>query len=192
MRLCPAGQRAEIEDEIGHPDHDEPQIGIPFRLGIFLGLGGAHEIAGHRPGAEEVVAKKHDPGADAVDQPCARGALQDVERGCDQRIAAETEDDAGRMHRTQTAETGGGPERCRLGPVKECGHPDADTHADHRPDQRHGDTEPCRRVVVAPHPVGAGVAHRTARRRRGKPARHRGPAPWHREAPSLRAARRLP
>src|SRR3546814_12788672 len=51
VRLLAPRERAQIKDEIGHPDDDEPDIGIPFRLGIFLRLGDTHEIAGHRKDA---------------------------------------------------------------------------------------------------------------------------------------------
>ena len=62
MRLLAAGERAHVEDEIGHPHDDEPDIGVPFRLGIFLGLGDAEEIAGNGDETEEVEAEQHEPG----------------------------------------------------------------------------------------------------------------------------------
>jgi hypothetical protein len=93
MRFLAAGQRAKIDQEISDPDHDQPDIGIPFRLGIFLGLGNPHHVAGDGEQAEQVVAKEHKPWAELVRQARARGALQYVERGCDQPVSTETEYD---------------------------------------------------------------------------------------------------
>src|SRR3546814_9447653 len=59
VRLLAPRERAQIKDEIGHPDDDEPDIGIPFRLGIFLRLGDTHEIAGHRKDAEQIRSEEH-------------------------------------------------------------------------------------------------------------------------------------
>ncbi|GFO81266.1 MAG: hypothetical protein A49_08930 [Methyloceanibacter sp.] len=46
MRLLPARQGAQIEREVGHPYDHQPDIRIPFGLGILLGLGDAERIAG--------------------------------------------------------------------------------------------------------------------------------------------------
>lgn len=56
VRFLAPGKRAHIEHEIGYPDDDEPDIGVPFGLGIFLRLCDAEEIAGNRDETEEVEA----------------------------------------------------------------------------------------------------------------------------------------
>ena len=84
MRLLAAGQRAQIDQEIGDPDDDEPEVGVPFRLGIFLRLGDAHQVAGDGEHAEQIVADQHEPRAQLVRQPRTRRPLQHIERGRDQ------------------------------------------------------------------------------------------------------------
>ena len=148
MRLCAPRECADVQHEIGHPDDDQPQVSIPLRFGIFLGLGLAHEIARRGPGAKQIEADKHEPRADGIRQPRPRRALQHVERGGDQRIAAESENYARSMHRAQPTVACPGPKRCRLGPVHQRGQPDAHAHADYCPDQRHDNAEAGRRVIV--------------------------------------------
>jgi hypothetical protein len=36
VRLLAPRQRAQIDQEINDPHHDQPDIGVPLRLGIFL------------------------------------------------------------------------------------------------------------------------------------------------------------
>src|SRR5690606_32859527 len=64
VRLLPARQRADVEEKVGHPHDDQPQVGVPFGFRIFLRLGDADEIAAHREHAEKVVAEDHEPGAE--------------------------------------------------------------------------------------------------------------------------------
>ena len=66
VRFLAAGERAKEEQQIGHPDDDQPEVGIPFGLGIFLALADAHEIAADREQAEQVVAEQHEPGTELV------------------------------------------------------------------------------------------------------------------------------
>ena len=54
----PAGQGAEIEQEVDDPDDDQPDVRVPFRLGMLLGLGDAEEIGGRGENAEQVVAEQ--------------------------------------------------------------------------------------------------------------------------------------
>ena len=54
VRLFPPHDRAEIDEEVSDPDDSEPDVDIPFRLGIFLGLGDAKEIAGAGDGDEKI------------------------------------------------------------------------------------------------------------------------------------------
>ena len=79
VRLLAPRQRAQVEHEVGHPDHHQPQVGVPFGLRVFLRLGDAHQVAGRRDDAEQVVADQHEPRAELVGEPRAAGALDDVE-----------------------------------------------------------------------------------------------------------------
>src|SRR3546814_8639562 len=54
-------QGAQIEHQIGHPDNHQPDVGIPLRLGILLGLGDADEVPADRQYAEQVVAEDNQP-----------------------------------------------------------------------------------------------------------------------------------
>ena len=108
VRLAALGERADEDEEIDDPDDGQPEIDIPFGLGIFLRLGDAEQIAGGGQHDEELVAPEHEPGRPAPREPRAAGALHDIERGGDQRIAAEGEDDGGGVQRPQAAEAGPG------------------------------------------------------------------------------------
>ena len=82
--MCGSLRRAsvrKIEHEIGHPHDHQPDVGVPFRLGVFLRLGDAHHVAGDGEDAEQVVAEQHEPRAELVRQPRARCPLQHIERG---------------------------------------------------------------------------------------------------------------
>ena len=96
--------RAEEDQQIGDPDHGQPQIGVPFGLGVFLRLRDAEQIAGAGDDDEEVVAEHHEPGRDVAGEPRAAGALHDVERGRDQHVAAEGEDHRRGVQRPDAAE----------------------------------------------------------------------------------------
>ena len=43
--LLAAEDGAEEHQQIGDPDDGEPQVGVPFRLGVFLALGDAEQVA---------------------------------------------------------------------------------------------------------------------------------------------------
>ncbi len=104
VRLLAPHDGAEIDQQIDDPDDGQPEVGVPFRLGIFLRLGDAEQIAGAGDDDEEVVAEHDEPGRDVAGQPRARGALHDIERGGDQHIAAEGEDGGRGVQRPQAAE----------------------------------------------------------------------------------------
>ena len=149
VRFLPPCQRADVDQEIGDPDDHQQDVGIPFRLGIFLGLGEAHQVAARGQHAKQVVADEHEPGAELVGQACARRALQDMEGRGDQRVAAEAEDDAGRVDGPQAPEA----RPCRVeGQVRPCeqrGDPHADGHGDHGPDHRKHNAGLGRIIVIA-------------------------------------------
>ncbi len=104
VRLLAVDQGAEEHQEIGDPDDGEPQVDVPFGLGIFAALGDAHQIAGGRQHDEQLVAPEHEPGEIAEGQPHPVGALDHIEARGDQRVAAEGEDHGGGMQRPQPAE----------------------------------------------------------------------------------------
>ena len=106
MRLFPLEDRAQEHRQIGHPDHCQPQVDIPFRLGIFLGLRVAQQIAGGRHHDEQLVAPEHEIGEIAAPEPRRAGALDHVERGRQQRVATKGEDHRAGVQRPQTAEIG--------------------------------------------------------------------------------------
>ena len=66
MRLLAPNQRAQVDDEIGHPNNDQPDIGVPFRFGVFLRLRDAHQVAGRGDDAEQIVAEQNEPWAQLV------------------------------------------------------------------------------------------------------------------------------
>src|SRR3546814_310170 len=105
MRLLALHQCADEDDEIDHPDDGQPQIGVPFRLGIFAALGDAGEIAGGGQDDEQLIAEEQEPaGGGAAEQAGTAGALDDKDRGADQGIAAEGEDRRRGVQRAQPAE----------------------------------------------------------------------------------------
>ena len=154
---------AEEDQEIGHPHDGQPQVGVPFRLGIFLRLGDAEQIAGAGDDDEEVVAEHDEPGRDVADEPGAAGPLHDVERGRDQHVAAEGEDHRRGMQRPDAAERDPGQieiehRKCEL----ERG-PKADRESGDAPEHRSDGRKFDRPDVV----VGLAVDRERRQRRRG-------------------------
>jgi 23S rRNA (cytosine1962-C5)-methyltransferase len=78
VRFRALHQRADEDGQIGNPDHRQPQIDIPFRLGIFLALGDAQEIAGGGQHDEQLIAPEHEAGEGREGQTRAAGALHDI------------------------------------------------------------------------------------------------------------------
>lgn len=95
-------ERAEEHEQIDDPDDGQPQIGVPFRLGIFLPLRHTEQVARAGDDDEEIVAQHHEPRRQIARDACARGLLHDVERGREQHVAAEGED-----HRRRAAAAAG-------------------------------------------------------------------------------------
>lgn len=148
VRFLAAGQRADKDQEIDNPDNHQPEVGIPFRLRIFLGLGDAQEIAAGCNDAEEIVADQHEPGAQLVGQPGARRSLQDVEGGGDQGISAEAEDDAAGVDRPQPAEARPGGVEGQLRPGQKRRNPNANEHGDDSPEHGEDNAHLGRIVIV--------------------------------------------
>ncbi|MFK4665430.1 hypothetical protein ABIF76_006284 [Bradyrhizobium ottawaense] len=163
VRFLALDDRAEEDEQIGHPDDRQPQIGIPFRLGIFLRLGDAEQIAGAGDENEEIVAHHDEPGREVAGEARAAGLLHHVERCADQHIAAEGEDHGGGVQRPQPAEAGPGQIEIQRGPGQLRGDDEADEEARDAPEHRHEGGELDRPHVV----VGAAVDLR--RRQRSRP-----------------------
>ena len=157
VRLLAASQRAQIEDEIGDPHDIQPDIGIPFRLGIFLRLRNAHQVAGCGDDAEQVVAKQDEPRGQLVRQARTRGSLHHIEGRGDQRIAAEAEDHAGGVHRTEAAEARPGGVECQVRIDELPGDPVADEKSSHDPDHRQDNAHSAGVVEISIEAVFAGL-----------------------------------
>ena len=113
MRLAPVDDGAEVDRQIGEPHDGQPDIDVPFWLGIFLGLGGAEQIARRGQHDEQVIAPEHEPAEIAAPEPHRAGALHDVERGADQRVAAKGKDHRRGVQGPQPPEV-----RVTLGPAE--------------------------------------------------------------------------
>jgi hypothetical protein len=46
VRLLALHDRAEEDREVGDPDDGQPEVDVPFGLGVFLALGDAEQVAG--------------------------------------------------------------------------------------------------------------------------------------------------
>lgn len=105
VRLFAFDQRTGVGDQIDDPDQRQPEIDIPFRLGILFALRDAEHITKCREHDEELVTEEQKP-ADclAAEQPRAAGTLHDIEGRAEQRIASEGEDGRRGVHRPQPAE----------------------------------------------------------------------------------------
>ena len=62
MRLAAPRERADEDDQIGDPDHRQPQVDVPFGFGIFAALGDAEEIAGRGEHDEQLVTPEDEAG----------------------------------------------------------------------------------------------------------------------------------
>ena len=76
-----------------------------------------------------------------------------MQRGRDQRVAAEAEDDAGRVHRPEPAEARPAGIERQVGIGEKRRHPDADEHREDGPGHGQPDAELDRIVVVLAQPV---------------------------------------
>ena len=173
--------RAEKDQEIGDPDDRQPEIGIPLRLGVFLRLRDAEQIAGAGDHDEEIVAEHDEPRRDVADEARATGALHHVERRRDQHVAAEREDHRGGVQRPDAAERHPGQievER-RKGELER--RPEPDREAGDAPEHRRDGRELDRAHVVVRlavdrerrqvRPAGRSSGRRSRRRRRRWPQR---------------------
>ncbi len=125
MRLRAPRQRADEHQKIDDPDNRQPQVGVPLRLGVFLALGDAEQIARAGNDDEEIAAEHDEPGRQIAGETRAGRALHDIEGRCDQHVAAEGEDDGRGVQRADAAEGKPGRSKFRTG--------NASSSAAHRP-----------------------------------------------------------
>ena len=154
--MCGSFRRAivaDVEDEVGDPDDDQPEVGVPFGLGVLLGLGDPHQVARDGEHAEQIVTEQHEPGAELPGEARPRGALDDVEGRRDQRVAAEAEDDARRVRGTKAAEARPAGVEREIGPCELRRHPDAHEHPEDGPGHRKRDADLDRIVVIRCLPI---------------------------------------
>ena len=105
--MCgPLCQCAQEHDQIDDPDQRQPQVGVPFRLSVFLALCDAEYVAGAGNGDEQLIAPNDEPRRPSSSQPRAAGTLHDIEGCPDQDVAPEGEDHCGGVQRPQLAEAG--------------------------------------------------------------------------------------
>ena len=89
VRFLALHQRHQEHQQISHPNDRQPQIGIPFGLGVFLRLRYPKQVAGASNENEEIIAEDDKPGRKIAGETNPAGFLNDVERRCDQHVAAE-------------------------------------------------------------------------------------------------------
>ena len=79
VRLLALDQRHQEHQQIGNPDNRQPQIGVPFGLGIFLRLRHPEQVAGAGNQNEEIVAEHDEPRREIAGETNPRGLLNDIE-----------------------------------------------------------------------------------------------------------------
>jgi hypothetical protein len=149
VRLLAPHQRAQEDEQVDDPDDRQPDVRVPFRLGVFASLGHAHQIASRGDDDEEVVAPEDEPGRDVAGKPGAAGALHDVEGRRDQRVAAHGEDHTRGVDRAQATEIDEGkiPVQDRKGELAR--DVEAGEHARNGPEERRDDAVLHDLVIVA-------------------------------------------
>ena len=149
VRFAALDDGADKDRQIGDPDDGQPDVDIPFGLGIFARLGDAHDIAGGGQHDEQLIAPEDEAGDRREGEPRPAGALHDIEAGGDQRIAAKGEDDRRRVQRPQPPEAGIFKPQVehREGQLQRDGQPDE--QADDAPEGRRDDPPADRIIVIA-------------------------------------------
>ena len=155
MRLLAPRERAQVEQEIGDPDDDQPQVGIPFGFGVFLRLRHAHEIAGDGEDTEQVVAEEHEPG---LIWPARRA--REVRWTTWKEVAIRALPPKPKMTPVVCAgrirpKLDQAASKARSRPGELGGRPHTHEHAEDRPGERQSDADLDRIVIVAGEPAGA-------------------------------------
>ncbi|MEY9897864.1 hypothetical protein ABIA44_002038 [Bradyrhizobium sp. USDA 329] len=148
VRLLALEDGGKEDQQIDDPHDGQPQVGVPFRLGIFLRLGDAEQIARAGDQNEEVVAQHDEPRREVAGEARAAGLLHHVEGGRDQDVAAEGEDHGGGVQRPQAAEADPGQIEVQCGPGQLRGDDEADEESGNAPEHRHEGREFDRPHVV--------------------------------------------
>ena len=102
VRLFTLPKRTKEYKEIGHPNDRQPQIDMPSRFGIFLARRDAHQIARCGQYDKELIPPEHKPRQHAAKQSGPASALDNVEAGGNQNIAAESKDNGRRVQGPET------------------------------------------------------------------------------------------
>jgi 23S rRNA (cytosine1962-C5)-methyltransferase len=104
VRILPPHQSPDEHDEVHDPDDREPEVDVPFRLGVLLRLRDAHHVARGGQDDEQLVAPEQEVGERRpAEQGGARRPLHDIERCGKQSVAAEGEDRRRGVDRAQPA-----------------------------------------------------------------------------------------
>ena len=106
MRFVTTHDRPDKHNQIADPDDGQPDIDVPFGLGILLASGNPHQIAGCRQHDEQLVTPEYEPGERRERQPRATSPLDDIIARRDQRIAAKRKNNRRRVKRTQSPKCG--------------------------------------------------------------------------------------
>ena len=104
MRLFALNDRSQEHSQIGQPDDGQPQVDIPLRFSVFLGLRAAKNVARRGQHDEQVVPPEHEPREIAAPQARGTCALYDVERCRDQRVTAKRKNHRRGVQRPQATE----------------------------------------------------------------------------------------
>ncbi len=155
-------QRAHEGDQQTNPDHSDQDVDIPDRLGIFLGLRGTKNITGCRQNDHQLPAPEHEPAKAAAEQPRRAGALDDIERRHDQRVAAKGKDHRAGVQRAQAAKVAEALQELEVQPRKGklAGDDDADQKAHNAPKGRGDGPGPDYRVEIFMLHIGLWIARR--------------------------------
>ena len=157
VRFLALDDRAQEGQQVADPHDGEPDVHVPFRLGILAPFGDAQQIAGARHQNEDIVAPEHEPGQRPAPQPRLAGALHDIEGGRDQHIAAERKDHGRGVQRPQTAKAGPHPVREveNIGEGQLQRDDEAHQHAGDAPEDRGDDAGLDHAVGVGPAVIGS-------------------------------------
>src|SRR3546814_17362002 len=98
--------RADEDDEINDPDDRQPQVDIPFGLGIFARFGDAHDVAGRGEHQKELIAPEDEARGAWKGEPRAAGTLNDIEARSEPRVAADSKNHHARLQRSQRTHAG--------------------------------------------------------------------------------------
>ena len=94
MRLFALQNGAKKHEEIGDPNNGQPNVDIPFRLGIFAPFRYPHEVTRGGQHNEQLIAPEHKPGEIAQSQPRAASPLHHIKARAQKRITPKGKHDS--------------------------------------------------------------------------------------------------